>query len=440
MGVISRISRAFKGFFREFRATSVPINSDSFLNAFGWNKGLSGANVTRDTILSIPPAFSAIRHISEYIAAMDWGIFGQQSDGDVIQDYTHDVGNFLSGRVSPNYTYFDAMQALVANALLGGGGALIIRDPATMRPTRMEIIPRELFSIQYDRNNELYYLITGSVGNIAYTIAVPQQDFIHVKGLTFDGINGQSITITHKETFAAGISAQEYTSSIYGNSAFIGGIVEYPNGLSATDRRKMEERITENYAGSAKAGGVMVLDAGAKFNKSQLSPIESGVIDFSKLNTTQVSQIFKIPLHKLSNLDRSNFSNIEQQNFDYIKDCITPMCVKIQQELSSKLFYEREKRNKRKFFRFDLEGALMGDMASQATFFSSMVQNGLMTPNEARKKLKLNKMDGGDTLFIQQNMAPMNDLADLLMAKTGNQNATGTNSNDNGTPQGQSGD
>lgn len=397
---------------------SVPSNTSEYWPSIFGYTGLSGATVNTDTILGIPPAFSAIRHISESIASFEWGVFQQQPDGDVIQDYTHDIAIYLSGRVAPNYTYFDFMQALMANALLGGGYALITRDQQTMRPVRLDLIPRELVGIQYDQNGELYYMISGAIGNTSYHINAYQSDVIHIKGITMDGVNGKHVELIHRETFSGGISAQDYMSATFGNKAFIGGIIEYPNQVSATDRKKMEENLTASYSGAKNAGGLMVLDAGNKFVKTQMSPVEAGVIDFTKLNALQVSQIFKIPPHKLAQLDRSTFSNIEQQAFEYVHDCLKPWCVKIQQEFSSKLFYEREKKARKRFFQIDYSSAMMGDMEAQSKFFSSMVSGGIMTPNEARKRLKLNKVKGGDDLFIGQNMAPMNTLSDLLTAKS----------------------
>jgi hypothetical protein len=64
----------------------------------------------------------------------------------------------------------------------------------------------------------------------------------------------------------------------------------------------------------------------------------------------------------------------------------------------------------------------MGDMESQAKFYAAMVQNSLWTPNEVRRKQKKNKIDGGDQLFIQQNMAPTAALEEILKSKVnGNQ-------------------
>ena len=71
----------------------------------------------------------------------------------------------------------------------------------------------------------------------------------------------------------------------------------------------------------------------------------------------------------------------------------------------------------------------MGDMQAQATFYASAIQNGWMTPNEVRGQKNLNKIEGGDKLFIQQNMAPMDTLEDILKGKY-----AATDAPDNGDP------
>jgi HK97 family phage portal protein len=163
----------------------------------------------------------------------------------------------------------------------------------------------------------------------------------------------------------------------------------------------------------------MVLDSGADFKAMQAGPDNAKVIDFANLSTVEVSQIFKVPLHLLSQLDRSTFSNMEQQNQDFVVHCLRPWAKKIEEEFNTKLFTTSEMRTRRRFFAFDLDAMMMGDMRSQAQFYASAIQNGFMTPNEVRAKRNMNRIEGGDQLFIQQNMAPMDMLGELLEKKHG---------------------
>lgn len=377
------------------------------------------ASVSNDQVLTIPPAWSAIRYISEGIASLGRGVFSRQADGDVFPDHNSPVSYLVDGRPHPHYSMFDFLQTLVSNACMGNGYARIHFDQVTMRPTALELIPQEHVALMYSQSGQLFYHISGVLDNKTVNVYLPETEVIHIKGVSFTGLMGKRLSLVHAGSFDLGINAAKYSQTYFEKGASVGGLITFPNQLSKDQRDLLKSKISEQHLGGKNAGSIMVLDAGADFKPMQAGPENSKVIDFANLSTVEVSQIFKVPLHLLSNLDRSTFSNMEQQNQDFVIHCLRPWAKKIEEEFNSKLFTTSEARTRRKFFAFDLDAMMMGDMQAQAAFFSSAIQNGWMTPNEIRAKKNMNKIDGGDTLFIQQNMAPMDMLGEILQGKNG---------------------
>lgn len=418
-----RIGNYDIGFFyaRRVEQRSMSLSNPATAAYFGLPTLAPGISVTNDTVLSIPPAFAAVRYISEGIASLNRGVYRRDNDGDVFPDHGSPVAQLFDGRPHPYYTTFDFLQALVSNACLGNGYARIHRDAVTMRPTALEIIPQEFVTIEYDRLGQLYYHVCGTIDQKVINVYLPETEMIHIKGVTFTGISGKRMSLVHSGVFGTSLSAQKYSKTWFEKGASVGGLITFPLPLAPDQRRMVQDKIESAHAGAANAGSVMVLDAGADFKAITAGPQDAQVIDFANLSTVQVSQIFKIPLHLLSQLDRSTFSNMEQQNQDFVVHCLQPWGKKISEEITTKLFTTSEVKNRRRFFAFDLEPLQMGDMASQAAFFSSAIQNGWMTPNEVRAKKNLNKIKGGDDLFIQQNMARMEDLEEITKNKTNGQ-------------------
>jgi phage portal protein BeeE len=64
----------------------------------------------------------------------------------------------------------------------------------------------------------------------------------------------------------------------------------------------------------------------------------------------------------------------------------------------------------RYYVEFNLESLLRSDSGSRATFYSTMVQNGLMSRNECRIKENLDRREGADDLTVQLNLTPIEDL------------------------------
>jgi HK97 family phage portal protein len=380
-----------------------------------------GTQISNDIVLTIPPAWSAIRYISEGIASLGRGVFQRQSDGDVFPDHNSPVSYLVDGRPHPHYSMFDFLQTLVSNACMGNGFARIHFDPVTARPFALELIPQEYVAVLYSPNGQLFYHISGVLDNQAVNVYLPETEVIHIKGVTFTGLMGKRVSFVHQSAFSLGVNSAKYSETYFEKGASVGGLITFPNVLSKDQRDILKTKLTEQHLGGKNAGSIMVLDAGADFKPMQAGPEGSKVIDFQNLSTVEVSQIFKVPLHLLSQLDRSTFSNMEQQNQDFVNHCLRPWARKIEEEFNAKLFTTSESRTRRKFFAFDLDAMMMGDMQAQAAFFSSAIQNGWMTPNEIRAKKNMNKIEGGDTLFIQQNMSPMELLGEILQGKNNGQ-------------------
>jgi len=405
----------------ETRASpSYELTNPQLLTVLGYPNGQFNAKIGVDNnvVLEIAPAWAAIRYISEGIANLGRGIFRRDTDGDVFPDYNSPIAQLFNGRVHPHYTTFDFLQTLVTNACLGNGYARIYRDPGTFRPTMLEIIPQDLVSIVYGQDGQLFYWISGIIDDKSVNVVLPETEMIHIKGVTMTGAAGRRVSLVHRNNFAQDIAALQYSNKYFEQGATVGGVVTFPNPITKEQRIAAEAKLRDQHAGAANAGGVMILDAGAKYEAIQNNPKDAAVIDFRSLTTVTVSQIFKVPLHLLSDLTKSTFSNIEQQNQDFVVHCLEPWAGKIEEEFTSKLFTTSEVRTRRRFFAFDFTQYKMGDMQSQAAFFSSMVQNGIMSRNEVRAKFNMNRMEGGDDLTVQINLTPIDLLEKVMTQKT----------------------
>lgn len=386
-------------------------------------------SVTDRSILGLSPVWSAIRYISEAIAALKSDVFVMK-DGNTLPAFGHPVFNLFSGRVHPLYTKFDFLQALMANACLGDGYARIHWDAETMRPVMLEHLPRELVYPELSPSGQLFYRVQGVINTFGYTsggqmvnLLLPDTDVIHIKGITFNGVTGERVVLRHKTNFSGGLAALEYTDAYFGNGAHTDKYATQPNSLTPDQYNRLRARMQRDNAGVKKAGEIMVLDNGMEIKNMQNNPEEAGLMDFRRLTVEEVSRIFKVPLHLLSQLERSTFSNMEQQSFDFVQHTLMPWVEKLEQEFTSKLFTAFEVRTRRYCFAFNLDSMQRADAEGRSKLYSSALQHGWMTPNEVRAKEGLNPIEGGDRLFVQLNMAPMDKIEEIHMAKTGGSDA-----------------
>ena len=111
----------------------------------------------------------------------------------------------------------------------------------------------------------------------------------------------------------------------------------------------------------------------------------------------------------VGDLEKSSFSNIEQQSLEFVKYTLDPWVIRWEQSLSRALLNEDEKR--KYFFKFNLEGLLRGDYESRMSGYATARQNGWMSANDIRELENMDRIpgeDGGDLYLINGNMLPLN--------------------------------
>ena len=110
----------------------------------------------------------------------------------------------------------------------------------------------------------------------------------------------------------------------------------------------------------------------------------------------------------VGDLEKSSFSNIEQQSLEFVKYTLDPWVVRWEQAMSRALFNADEK--KRYFVKFNLEGLLRGDYQSRMEGYATARQNGWMSANDIRELENLDRIapeDGGDLYLVNGNMVPL---------------------------------
>ncbi len=110
----------------------------------------------------------------------------------------------------------------------------------------------------------------------------------------------------------------------------------------------------------------------------------------------------------VGDLEKSSFSNIEQQSLEFVKYTLDPWVVRWEQSLSRALFSAEEKKSH--FFKFNVEGLLRGDYQSRMTGYATGRQNGWMSANDIRELENLDRIpaeEGGDLYLVNGNMLPL---------------------------------
>ena len=301
-------------------------------------------------------------------------------------------------------------------------------------------------TVDRDENGKLYYEYQLSSDDAhtmkGSTVVLQPKDVLHIPGLGFDGLVGYSPIAMAKNAIGLAIAAEEYGSKFYANGAAPSGVLEHPGVLK--DPGKVRESWNATFGGSANSNKVAVLEEGMKYTPISISPNEAQFLETRKFQINEIARIFRVPPHMVGDLEKSSFSNIEQQSLEFVKYTLDPWVSRWEQNMMRSLLTAEEKSTY--FIKFNVDGLLRGDYQSRMNGYAIGRQNGWMSANDIRELENLDRIPaelGGDLYLINGNMTKLED-AGIFAANGKEENSDenkevleldepGTDGNDSGT-------
>ena len=240
------------------------------------------------------------------------------------------------------------------------------------------------------------------------TVILKPTDVLHVPGLGFDGLVGYSPIAMAKNAIGLSIATEEYGAKFFANGATPSGILEYPGTVKNPEA--IRESWNAGFGGSSNAHKVAVLEEGMKYTPIAISPNEAQFLETRKFQIDEIARIFRVPPHMVGDLEKSSFSNIEQQSLEFVKYTLEPWIVRWEQSLNRALLSETEKAAY--FVKFNVDGLLRGDYQSRMNGYATARQNGWMSANDIRELENLDLIPdelGGNLYLINGNMTKLQD-------------------------------
>ena len=240
------------------------------------------------------------------------------------------------------------------------------------------------------------------------TFILRNYEVLHIPGLGFDGLIGYSPIAMAKNAIGMAIATEEYGAKFFANGANPGGVLEHPGVVK--DPARIRESWNAVYQGSSNAHRVAVLEEGMKFQSIGIPPEQAQFLETRKFQINEIARIFRILPHMIGDLEKSSFSNIEQQSLEFVMYTLDPWVVRWEQAIQRALFSESEKRQF--FVKFNVDGLLRGDYESRMNGYAVGRQNGWLSSNDIRELENLNRIPaelGGDLYLINGNMTKLAD-------------------------------
>jgi HK97 family phage portal protein len=306
-----RLTKRIGGFF-----SSLSFRADAGLGIIGspspdsdyWYHGLghrsaAGPNVSPGTATRLAAVFACTRVCAETLGSLPIGIYRERKSGgrDAATDHPAQELFLKPNQWQTGMEFFELMQAhleLRGNAYAikvpGNGRAIDQLIPVHPDRVRVYLLP----------NSRLRYEVTQySTGQIdRYT----QDEILHMRGWSFDGILGISTVSALAEVIGVGLAQQEHRARYFRNNAIPGMAIESALKQTEEAREKLTNSIEEKFTGEG-AFRVMSLPPGMTVKMLGLTNKDSQLIEASAASRVEICGAWRVPPHKIGDLSRGTF-------------------------------------------------------------------------------------------------------------------------------------
>lgn len=372
----------------------------------------AGKSVNERSAMQMTAVYACVRILSEAVAGLPLHLYRYKDDGGKEKAIDHSLYHLLHDEPNKEMSSFIFRETLMTHLLLWGNAyAQIIRNGKGQVIALYPLMPNKM-KVDRGEDGEIYYLYSRSTDEANTkedsSVVLTPREVLHIPGLGFDGLVGYSPIAMAKNAIGLAIATEEYGAKFFANGAAPSGVLEHPGTIK--DPKRLRENWNSTFGGSANSGKVAVLEEGMKYTPISISPEQAQFLETRKFQINEIARIFRVPPHMVGDLEKSSFSNIEQQSLEFVKYTLDPWIIRWEQSLSRSLLSPDEK--KTYFFKFNLEGLLRGDYASRMNGYATARQNGWMSANDIRELENLDKIPaelGGDLYLINGNMLPLNN-------------------------------
>lgn len=226
---------------------------------------------------------------------------------------------------------------------------------------------------------------------------------------TFDGLIGMPVRDILKTTVDGALESQKFMNNLYKTGLTGKAVLEYTGDLNQEARDRLVKGFEQFANGSKNAGKIIPVPLGMKLVPLDIKLTDSQFFELKKYTALQIAAAFGIKPNQINDYEKSSYASAEAQNLAFYVDTLLYILKQYEEEITYKIL-SSQLINQGYFFKFNVNVILRADIKTQMDSLSTAVQNGIMTPNEARDYLDMPADDYGNNLMANGNYIPLSML------------------------------
>lgn len=242
-----------------------------------------------------------------------------------------------------------------------------------------------------------YQLSNDNLNRVGDGVTVPASEIIHDRmNCLFHPLVGVSPLYAAALAACQSLKMQSDSSTFFENGARPGGILSAPGAISDETAARLKAHWDSNYTGQ-NAGKVAVVGDDLKFQQMKMTATDSQLIEQFKLTAEMICTAFHVPPSKVGVATAPTGTTAAQENQKYYSDCIQVLVEEYEACMDDGLSLPNQYG-----VELDIDGLLRMDMGALVETLKLAVGGTIMAPNEARRRMNLPPVKGGDSVLSQQ--------------------------------------
>lgn len=337
----------------------------------GYAKAKSGVAVTPDRALGVSAWYRGARWLSETVASLP------------LRSYRRTGLNGRERRSAPMWA--SNQQMIVFTVLEFAMMSLIHRGNAFLWKQRNlagqvdGLIPIHPDNVRFGvADGRKVFEIRQSHGD---SMPATSFELLHIPALSMNGYFGVDPIRAFANPLGAVIAADDFAGTFYDNNAQLGAYISMPGALDEDQAIEVKRQWDRLHKGLAHAHEVGVIGDGATYHQLTIDAEQAQILQTRKYGVTEVARMLGVVPHKLYDLERSTFSNIEHQAIEAVTDSIRPYAVRIERHINA----DPHLVVPRNFIELELDGLLRGDIKTRYEAYQLAVGGPWLEANVPRR-------------------------------------------------------
>lgn len=367
--------------------------------------------VTPDSALRVTAVYACVSLISEMIGLLPLHVYRRDGESSA-KAKDHPLYEILRGTPTPGLTSFEWRETMTTHRLLRGDAYARIVTRGDGRIVSLPLIMPWHIRPERSSNGGVRYVWYEEGRGPARILM--DDEVLRLPHKMLDGINSLSPVALHRKTIGNAMASTRFMDSFLRNNASPKGGIKVPNTLSTEAVQALRKSWEDRHMGAENAGRLAIFDGGMEWMEMGMSMQDAQYIETQQFAIADIARIYLVPPHKVGDLSRATFSNIEHQAIQFVTDCLMSQCRRIESRMNQYLLSEAD-RKAGYYIEFDLKGLLAGDSQARSAFYRALFSIGAMTQNEIRAAENYSPITGGDRAYVQGAYVPIDKIDEFIL-------------------------